>query len=173
MAKPCTKGASAWLSRERSERCCLALLYTLLNLLNVFNVNFSSELPLEWTLSTSEMIVVDAVPFLADAVLENVDELSGNIALVGRDTDESQSRTGRKVTYPEKVERAFEAGAVRVIVVNTPRGGKDGDDSSRMGSDTGNYKSTIPVLIIKSSDAARLRKRGCALIRDKGAPVVV
>jgi len=118
------------------------------------------------------MIVVDTVPFLADAVLENVDELSGNIALVGRDTDESQSRTGRKVTYPEKVERAFEAGAVGVIVVNTPRGGKDGDDLSRMGSDTGNYKSKIPVLMIKSSDAARLRKRGCAVIRDKGAPVV-
>ena len=59
------------------------------------------------------------------------------------------------------VTKAAEAGAVGVIIVNTQ------DDLEQM-TDSGS--SSIPVLIIKSSDAVRLREHGGALIRDAGAP---
>ena len=64
------------------------------------------------------------------------------------------------------VEHAEEKGAVAFIVVSTDETifqmtGPDKDPG---------YKSSIPVLMIKSSDAVRLREQGSALIRDKGAP---
>ena len=63
------------------------------------------------------------------------------------------------VTFVEKVQRASAAGAAAVIVFNTDDElfGMDGD---------GEYTSEIPVLMIKSSDAPRLRKHGSALLRE-------
>ena len=117
------------------------------------------------------LLVVEAVPLMADAALENASEVAGHLALVSRDSDEFQRRTGCSVAYLDKVRRAVEAGAVGVVVVNTPRDGKDGDDLSQMGDDTATgYRPNVPVFMIKGSDAARLRKRGGAVIRDKGAP---
>ena len=111
---------------------------------------FSSALSLER--STAEMVAVDAVPFMADAVLENARELSGNIALVSRGTG----------SVVEKVKRASDAGAAGIIVINTENTFLDIDD------DGSGYKSEIPVLAIKSSDAECLREHGIALIRDRG-----
>ena len=127
--------------------------------------------PLSNVTAARALLVVEAVPLMADAALENASEVAGHLALVSRDSDEFQRRTGCSVAYLDKVRRAVEAGAVGVVVVNTPRDGKDGDDLSQMGDDTATgYRPNVPVFMIKGSDAARLRKRGGAVIRDKGAP---
>ena len=47
------------------------------------HAEFSSALSSEWTPSETEMAVIDAVPSMAVAPLENASELKGNIALVG------------------------------------------------------------------------------------------
>ena len=113
---------------------------------------FSSVLPLEWTSSNAEVYVVDAVPLMADSLIENASELEGNIAVVAR---------GGGVSFVDKVKRASEAGAAGVIVTNTE------DDLIVMGGDE-DYTSNIPVLMIKSNDAARLRDNGSGHIRGKG-----
>ena len=77
--------------------------------------------------------------------------MKGNMVLVLRGV----------VPFVEEAKRAFEAGAVGVIVVNTD------DDLYQMPGDAG-FKSKIPVLMIKCSDAVRLREHGGALIQDKG-----
>ena len=111
--------------------------------------NFSSALPLDWVSSKAEINVVHVVPFMADSVLENSNELNGNIALMSRDTEKLKRSRGM-VPYWEKVRRASEAGATGVIIVNTA------DELEDMGDNGSGYKSEIPVLMIKSSDAARL-----------------
>lgn len=123
-------------------------------MLDSMYAKFSSALPLEWTSSTAEIDVIDAVPFMADSVLENGSELQGKIALVSR---------GAGVTFSDKAKRASEAGAIGVIIVNTE------DVLMKVNGEAG-YKSSIPVLMIKPSDAARLREHGGALLRDRGTP---
>ena len=121
--------------------------------------NFSSELPSDWVSSRSaEINVVDAVPFKADGALKNASELKGNIALI----------SSGGTTFTKKVKRASEAGAIGVMVVNTARNGKDGNELVEMTAADDGYKSDIPVIMIKASDAVRLRESGCALIRDTG-----
>ena len=118
--------------------------------------DFSSALPSAWTSPTAQIDVVEAVPFKADSAFENAREIDGKIALVLRGT----------VPYREKVERASEAGAAGVVVVNTS------DTLEIMTDKEGVYKSEVPVLMIKSSDAARLREHGSALIRDEGKMII-
>ena len=116
---------------------------------------FSSALPSVWTSSASQINAVDAA-FTADSVLENGSELQGNIALVSRGADDA--------TFVNKVKQLSEAGAIGVIVVNT----EDTLLAMPVQDDGAGCKSTIPVLMIKHSDVARLREPGGALIRDKG-----
>ena len=99
-------------------------------------------------------IVVDAVPFEANAPLENEAAINGNIMLCIRSKD---------VSFVEQAKRALDAGAVAAIVVNT-------DDSLLYMPTLGDTSKIpmIPVLMIKSSDAVRLREHGSALIRDEG-----
>lgn len=61
------------------------------------------------------------------------------------------------------VKRASDVGAVGVIIANT-------EYEYLVMPILDGYKSTIPipVLVIKSTDIARLRKHGCALLRDNG-----
>ena len=121
-------------------------------MLNGRYAGFSCALPSELASSTAEIIAVEAVPFMADSALENVGEIKGNLALVSRGT----------VPFWEQAKRASEAGAVGVIVVNT------NDELMVMGGGDEGSKSNIPVLMIKSSDAVRLREHGNALIRGEG-----
>ena len=107
------------------------------------------HLPLDW--SSAELPVVDAVPSMADAELENEAAVKGSIMLVTRGA----------VPFVEKVKRASAAGAAAVIVVNT------NDALMAMGEDRSGYTSGIPVLMIKSSDAPRLRNHGSALLREE------
>ena len=97
-------------------------------------------------------VVVDAVPFEANATLKNEAAIKDNIMLCVR---------SKGTSFVEKAKRAAQSGAVAVIVVNT-------DDSlvkmSALGDDTG-YTSNIPVLMINSVDATRLHEHGAALIR--------
>ena len=106
------------------------------------------DLPSGW--SSAELPVVDAVPSMADAELENEAADKGSIMLVSRGA----------VPFVQKVKRASAAGAAAVIVFNTDDEliGMAGDDE---------FTSDIPVLMIKSSDAPRLRKHGRALLREK------
>ena len=111
--------------------------------------NYSPPVPPAWTSSTSKLVVVDAVPFMADSVLENASKLKGNIAIVSQGAD---------ATVVEMATRASEAGAVGIIVVNT--------DNALCRMIDPDHKSEIPVIMIKSSDAKRLREQGGACIRD-------
>ena len=107
----------------------------------------------EW--SSAELQVVDAVPFEANTALANEAAIKGSIMLVSRGA----------VPFVEKVKRASSAGAAAVIIFNTE------DELMQMGGD-GGYTSDIPVLMIKSSDALRLRKYGRARLRCKpGRPI--
>ena len=112
---------------------------------------YSSALPLDWASSNAEIKVVDMVFSTDGSVIENGDELKGNIALKG---SHIKHKNGHKM--------AVEAGAVAYFIVDTHLtvGLMPNPD----------YKSEIPVITIKSSDATRLRKQGRALIRDKGTP---
>ena len=115
---------------------------------------FSSALSSEWTSSEAEMAVVDTVPFVAGKPLENASEVNGNIAVVSR---------GGDITFVDKAKRAAEAGAVGVIIINT----EDALLAMPALDDDAGYKSKVPVLMIKSSDAARLREHhGSALVLD-------
>ena len=104
---------------------------------------FSSALPSEWNSSAAEINMIDDDGDSA--------KLKGNMVLVSQGA----------ATFDEEAKRASEAGAVGVIVINT-------DDSLFRMPGVAGYKSKIPVLMIKSSDAVRLRENGGALIRDKG-----
>ena len=108
------------------------------------------HLPSGW--SSAELPVVDAVPFEANATLQNEAAIKGNIMLCMRgDTP-----------FFEKVKLGSAAGAAAVIIVNT-------DDALIEMSDNGSgYTSDIPVLMIKSSDAPRMRNHGSALLRKMG-----
>ena len=64
------------------------------------------------------------------------------------------------------VERAEEAGASAIIFASID---ERFHQMTAPGKVAG-YTSNIPALMISSSDAVRLRERGSALIRDKGAP---
>ena len=110
----------------------------------------SSALPLDWASSNAEIKVVDVVFSTDGSVMENADELKGNIALMSKKSS-------------EVLEQAVEAGAVAVFIVHTRL-------TVWKMSTAPDYKSEIPVITIKSSDATRLRKQGRALIRDKGTP---
>ena len=116
---------------------------------------FSAAAPPEWASSAAGIDVVEAVPFMANADLENANELKGNIALV--------LRGGGGDGFVGKVKRVAEAGAAGVIVVNTE------DELFGMPAVKENvgFMSDIPVLMIKSGDAARLREQGSTLIRGK------
>ena len=104
------------------------------------------HLPLDW--SSAELPVVDAIPFEANATLQNEAATKGNIMLCMRgDTP-----------FVEKVKLGLAAGAAAVIIVNTD------DALMEMGTNY-KYTSDIPVLMIKSSDAPRLRNHGSALLR--------
>ena len=111
---------------------------------------FSAAAPPEWASSAAGIDVVEAVPFMADADLENANELKGNIALVSRG----------ECFFVDKVKRVAEAGATGVIVINI-------DEHPFEIPGNKNYKSDIPVLMIKSGDGARLREQGSTLIRGK------
>jgi hypothetical protein len=97
----------------------------------------------------SETAVVDAVPSKAETALENVALVKENIVLIERGIS----------TWVEKAERASAAGAVAAIIVNyydefTPMVGVDG------------FVSDIPVLMIKFSDAERLRGQRSARMQS-------
>ena len=113
---------------------------------------FSSTLPSEWASPNVEINVVDAVPFTADSVLDNADEVRDNIALISR---------GRDTSFVDKAKRAAEAGAVGVIIVDT-------DELQGTSDNENGYNPEIPVLVIKPSDVARMRELGSALIRATG-----
>ena len=112
----------------------------------------SVAVPSEWLSMTAELSVVDAVPFMAESALENVSDVAGNIALV----------LGGEVHFKLKAKRASEAGAIGVIIVNTE------DEVFEASDNISGYECGIPVLMIKSSDASRLREQGGAIIL-KGA----
>ena len=102
--------------------------------------------------SSAELPVVDAVPFEANANLENEAAMKGNIMLCIR---------SKGTPFVEQVKRASAAGAAAVIIVNA-------DDALMKVNDSGSgYTAAIPVLMIKSSDAPRLRKHGSSLLRKK------
>ena len=111
----------------------------------------SFAFPLDWASSNAEIKVVDVVFSTDGSVIENADELKGNIALMSKKSS-------------EVLEQAVEAGAVALFIVQTRL------TAWRFTNDYADYKSEIPVITIKSSDATRLRKQGRALIRDKGRP---
>jgi hypothetical protein len=123
---------------------------------------FSSALPSAWNSSKTEIGVVEADAFvdhtkISPWQLDKRNELNGAIALVS---------LGRETAAVEQVKRASEGGAVGVIFINT--------DPQRPGlfklsalHPNDDYESEIPVLMIKSSDAVRLRERGSALIQSK------
>jgi hypothetical protein len=97
------------------------------------------------------MKVVAAVPFDAGTALENKADVQGNVVLIS---------PREIVGFSEKVKTALVAGAVAVILVNTV------DRLMTVADDDSGYASIIPVLLIKSSDAARLREHGSARIRS-------
>ena len=111
-------------------------------------VGFSAALE-----SKSGVEYVDAV-YDANYELKNKKAMKDNIMLCVRSDGTS---------FVKQAEQAKEAGAVGVIVVNT-------DDSLiYMPAESGKSKILdIPVLMIKASDAMRLREHGSAVIRDKG-----
>jgi hypothetical protein len=111
---------------------------------------FSCHLPSGWS-SSAELPVVDAIPPMADTALENEAAVKGSIMLVSRGT----------VPFYDKVKRASAAGAAAVVVFNTE------DELFKMSADDG-CTSDIPVLMIKSSDAPRLRNHGRARLRKLG-----
>ena len=109
------------------------------------------HLPSGW--SSAELPVVDAVPFEANATLQNEAAIKGNIMLCIR------FKGTPRTPFVEKVKLGSAAGAAAVIIVNT-------DDEPLVMSNSGSgYISDIPVLMIKSSDAPRLRNHGSALLR--------
>ena len=116
--------------------------------------DISAPLPSEWTSSTAELRVVDAVPCLADSRIENARELRGNIVLVSRDTDEV-TRSRGAVPFWKTVQHAAEAGAVGVIIVNILPVTSPASSAS--------FNCEIPVLVITPSDATRLRDKGTFL----------
>jgi hypothetical protein len=97
------------------------------------------------------MLVVGAVPSLADSRIENARELQGNIVLVSRDTDEV-TRSRGVVPFWKTVKHAAEAGAVGVIIVNILPVTSPASSAS--------FNCKIPVLVITPSDATRLRDKG-------------
>lgn len=100
--------------------------------------SFSSAFPLVWVSSKAKINVVDApyaVPFITGSVIECI----ALAVIVGTDA------------VVEYTKRASEAGAVGGLVVNTD------DDLFEMDGDDDGFKSEIPVLMIKSTDAARFR----------------
>ena len=106
-----------------------------------------AHFPSDW--SSVELPVVDAVPYMADAELKNKDAVKGSIMLVSRGAG----------PFVGKVKRASAAGAAAVIVFNTE------DKLMEMGGGDDEFTSDIPVIMIKSSDAPRLREHGSALLR--------
>ena len=123
------------------------------------HASWSCPLPLEEP--SAESPVVDAVPFKADATLQNEASIKGNIMLCIR---------GGGTSFVDKAKRASAAGAAAVIIINTDdklMPITDGTQSCSEQSEDG-YKSDIPVLMIKSSDAPRLQERGRARLWKRG-----
>lgn len=110
---------------------------------------FSAQVPA----STDETPVIEAVPFKADATLQNEASVKGNIMLVSRG----------KVPFSEKAKRASVAGAIALLVVNT------NDELYSMtagdGSTADGYVSDIPVLMIKPNDFVKLKIHGAAKLQ--------
>ena len=100
--------------------------------------------------------MVDAVPFEANATLQNEAAIKGNIMLCIR------SKGTPRTPFVEKVKLGSAAGAAAVIIVNT------NDELMGMSDSGSGYTSDIPVLMIKSSDAPHLRNHGSALLRKMG-----
>ena len=88
---------------------------------------------------------------MADTTLENEAAVKGSIMLVSRGI----------VPFCDKVKRASAAGAAAVVIFNTE------DELFKMSAD-GGCTSDIPVLMIKSSDAPRLRNHGRARLHKLG-----
>ena len=114
---------------------------------------FSSALPSEWTSSTLNMLVVDAVLFTTEALFENETAVKGKIVLISR---LAVRKAGFK-SWVEPVKGASAIGAVGVIVINT-------DDALIELANNVGYNADIPVLLIKSSDAAHLHEHGSAAL---------
>ena len=115
---------------------------------------------------------VHVVPFMADvAQFENASELNGNIAIVPR----GDRREKNRGDLLDQAKRAAEAGAVGLIVVNQGDNLVEDWSDAFEDEDTAvrHQKFDVPVLMIASSDAARLLEHGSARIRDKGTIVVV
>jgi extracellular elastinolytic metalloproteinase len=86
--------------------------------------------------------VVDSVRSnLACSSISNIADVRGNIALITRGT----------CTFKEKTLRAAQAGAIGVIIANNQ------DQILTMGGDNTPPTPTIPAVLIKSSDAARIQ----------------
>ena len=105
----------------------------------------------EWTSATGETAIVDTtMPFSAS-------EVKGNIALVARDTAELKESRG---SISSDVENMSKAGAVGAIVVVS-----DFKDPELYDTKTHVFlEFDILVLLITSSDAARLLEHGSARI---------
>jgi hypothetical protein len=106
----------------------------------------------EWTSATGETAIVDTtMPFSAS-------EVKGNIALVARDTAELKESRG---SISSDVENMSKAGAVGAIVVVSDF--KDPELYDTIWK-YAFREFDIPVLLITSSDAARLLEHGSARI---------
>ena len=99
---------------------------------------------------------VDAVPFEANSQLENI---GCNIMLCITPEGAEQGDGSWTVRQAKK---AAEVGAVAIIFASSS------DDELFAMTTTTKYKSEIPILMIKSSDATRMREHGGALIRGRG-----
>jgi hypothetical protein len=60
--------------------------------------------------------LVFTVPSAAEATIENADEVAGNVAVISRGRGELVSQP---CSFPDKVRRAIQAGAVGVVITNT------------------------------------------------------
>jgi hypothetical protein len=99
--------------------------------------------------------VVDSIRSnLACSSIANIAEIRGNIALITRGT----------CTFKEKTLRAAQAGAIGVIIANNQ------DQILTMGGDNTPPTPSIPAVLIKSSDAARIQTE-LNLARDVSATI--
>ena len=106
----------------------------------------------EWTSATGETAIVDTtLPFSAS-------EVKGNIALVARDTAELKESRG---SISSDVENMSKAGAVGAIVVVSDTKDRELYEYNAL---LELLEFDIPVLLITSSDVARLLEHGSARI---------
>lgn len=107
----------------------------------------------------SDRLLVRTVPALADGALKNADEVAGNIAVIQRGN----------VAFTEKVQRALEAGAVGVLIVNNNQAEKlfDMADPSHQ-SPAGGF--AIPALAVSyATGVTMVEGATCTILKKSTA----